>query len=144
MQRNLLEQIDRQDVESHYRQTYQTGSRALYFAQCKDQNETWVPLLEKAYAKAHGDYASLDGGWSGEALEDLSGGVTTELLTADILDLDGFWEDLKMVNKEFMFGCSTGLLEIGSGSRNGISEAHAYMVMDTRTLKSGQRLVKLR
>ena len=32
----------------------QTGSGALYFAQCEDPNETWLPLMEKAYAKAHG------------------------------------------------------------------------------------------
>lgn len=42
----------------------QTGSKALYFAQCRDQNETWLPLLEKAYAKAHGDYGAIEGGWS--------------------------------------------------------------------------------
>ncbi|OPB39123.1 calpain-like protease [Trichoderma guizhouense] len=145
MQRDLLQQIDREDVEAVYRKTYQTGSKALFFAQCKDQNETWVPLLEKAYAKAHGDYASLSGGWIGEGLEDLSGGVTTELLTSDILDLDEFWDnEMSKVNKEFMFGCSTGLLDYGYGQRDGISEAHAYVVTDARTLKSGQRLVKLR
>ncbi|KAL7943403.1 hypothetical protein V8C42DRAFT_106399 [Trichoderma barbatum] len=145
MQRDLLQQIDREDVESVYRKTYQTGSKALFFAQAKDQNETWVPLLEKAYAKAHGDYASLSGGWIGEGLEDLSGGVTTELLTSDILDLDAFWDnEMSKVNKEFMFGCSTGLLDYGYGQRDGISEAHAYVVTDARTLKSGQRLVKLR
>ncbi|KOS22143.1 Calpain-9 [Escovopsis weberi] len=145
MQRDLLQQIDREDVETVYRKTYQTGSKALFFAQCKDQNETWVPLLEKAYAKAHGDYASLSGGWIGEGLEDLSGGVTTELLSSDILDIDAFWEnEMSKVNQEFMFGCSTGLLEHGYGQRDGISEAHAYVVVDARTLKSGQRLVKLR
>jgi hypothetical protein len=31
------------------------------------------PLLEKAYAKFHGDYASLDGGYAFQALEDLTG-----------------------------------------------------------------------
>ncbi|KAL7791518.1 hypothetical protein V8C37DRAFT_402829 [Trichoderma ceciliae] len=145
MQRDLLQQIDREDVETVYRRTYQTGSKALFFAQAKDQNETWVPLLEKAYAKAHGDFASLSGGWIGEGLEDLSGGVTTELLSSDILDLDAFWDnELSKVNKEFMFGCSTGLLDYGYGQRDGISEAHAYVVTDARTLKSGQRLVKLR
>jgi hypothetical protein len=145
MQRDLLQQIDREDVERVYRKTYQTGSKALFFAQCKDQNETWVPLIEKAYAKAHGDYASLSGGWIGEGLEDLSGGVTTELLASDILDLDGFWEnELSRVNEEFLFGCSTGLLDGGYGDREGISEGHAYVVMEARTLKDGTRLLKLR
>ncbi|KAH7162133.1 hypothetical protein B0J13DRAFT_490704 [Dactylonectria estremocensis] len=145
MQRDLLQQIDREDVESVYRKTYQTGSKALFFAQCKDQNETWVPLMEKAYAKAHGDYASLSGGWIGEGLEDLSGGVTTELFTSDILDIDEFWDnEMSRVNEEFLFGASTGLMEYGYGERNGICEGHAYVVMEARTLKSGQRLVKLR
>jgi hypothetical protein len=48
------------------------------------------------------------------------------------------------VNKEFLFGCSTGHLDGGYGNRDGISEAHAYVVMDARELSSGQRLVKLR
>ncbi|TDZ40721.1 Calpain-9 [Colletotrichum trifolii] len=145
MQRDLLQQIDREDVERVYRKTYQTGSKALFFAQCKDQNETWVPLLEKAYAKAHGDYASLAGGWIGEGLEDLTGGVTTELLTSDILDTEGFWDnELSKVNEEFLFGCSTGLLDGGYGERDGISEGHAYVVMEARTLKCGERLIKLR
>lgn len=145
MQRDLLQQIDREDVEKHYRKTYQTGSKSLFFGQNLDQNETWVPLIQKAYAKAHGDYASLTGGWIGEAVEDLSGGVTTELFTSDILDLDEFWDnEMSKVNQEFLFGCSTGVLEHGYGNRDGISEGHAYVVIDARTLKSGQRLVKLR
>ncbi|KAK7697728.1 hypothetical protein SLS64_013284 [Diaporthe eres] len=145
MQRILLKQIDREDVESVYRETYQTGSKALFFGQNKDQNETWVPLLEKAYAKAHGDYACLNGGWIGEALEDLSGGVTTELLASDIFDTDAFWDnEISKVNQEFLFGCSTGLLDGGYGERDGISEGHAYVLMEARTLKDGTRLCKLR
>ncbi|KAI1325222.1 hypothetical protein F5Y16DRAFT_277502 [Xylariaceae sp. FL0255] len=145
MQRDLLNQIDRESPEKDYRKTYQTGSKALFFGQCKNQNETWVALIEKAYAKAHGDFGSLAGGWIGEGIEDLTGGVTTELLAPDILDLDEFWEnEISKVNEEFFFGCSTGLLDGGYGERNGIREGHAYVVMDARTLKSGERLVKLR
>lgn len=145
VQRHLLEQTDREDVEKEYRQTYQTGSQALYFAHCHDQNETWLPLLEKAYAKAHGDYAALGGGWIGEGVEDLTAGVTTELLTSDILDIDEFWNnEILKVNKEFLFGCSTGLLDGGYGSRGGISEGHAYVIMEARELSGGQRLLKLR
>ncbi|KAI3394314.1 hypothetical protein diail_2908 [Diaporthe ilicicola] len=145
IQRALIRQVDDEDAEKVYRDTYQTGSKALFFGQNKDQNETWVPLLEKAYAKAHGDYACLSGGWIGEALEDLSGGVTTELLGSDIFDTDAFWDnELSKVNQEFLFGCSTGLLETGYGQRDGISEGHAYVVMEARTLRNGTRLCKLR
>ncbi|TVY83463.1 Calpain-8 [Lachnellula suecica] len=145
VQRHLLEQTDREDPEKEYRKTYQTGSQSLYFAHCRDQNETWLPLLEKAYAKAHGDYAALGGGWIGEGVEDLTGGVTTELLTSDILDTDEFWtNEILKVNKEFLFGCSTGILDGGYGNREGISERHAYVIMEARELSNGQRLLKLR
>lgn len=56
---------NRIEIDEEYRRAYQVGSRALYFAQCKTENETWLPLLEKAFAKAHGDYASIDGGFTG-------------------------------------------------------------------------------
>lgn len=65
---------------------YQSNSSALYFAQCQHPQETWLPLLEKCYAKAHGDYAAIEGGYGGEGIEDLTGGVTSEIFTTDILD----------------------------------------------------------
>lgn len=55
----------------------QTGSEALFFASCEDSNETWLPLLEKAYAKIHGDYAAIVSGWAGEGVEDMTGGIAT-------------------------------------------------------------------
>ena len=58
-------EVDMQNPDDEYRKVLQTGSKALYFAKCNDQNETWLPLLEKAYAKAHGDYGSIEGGWVG-------------------------------------------------------------------------------
>jgi hypothetical protein len=82
----IWEDIDRPDSEEKYRRAYQSNSEALFFAQCENKNEKWLPLLEKAYAKAHGDYAAIEGGFTGEGIEDLTGGVTTELFTTDILD----------------------------------------------------------
>ncbi|KIW73097.1 hypothetical protein PV04_01241 [Phialophora macrospora] len=149
-ERVVWDDINRVDSAEEYRKAHLTGSRALYFAQCSDENETWLPLLEKAYAKAHGDFASIDGGFTGEAIEDLTGGVTTEIYSTDILDRDAFWRDeLMQVGQEFLFGCATGFyanwLDTSGAprEREGISEGHAYSIMDAKEI-NGQRLLKLR
>ncbi|KIW90533.1 uncharacterized protein Z519_09180 [Cladophialophora bantiana CBS 173.52] len=149
-ERVVWDDINRVDSAEEYRKAHLTGSRALYFAQCSDENETWLPLLEKAYAKAHGDFASIDGGFTGEAIEDLTGGVTTEIYSTDILDREAFWRDeLMHVGSKFLFGCATGFyanwLDTSGAprEREGISEGHAYSIMDAREIK-GQRLLKLR
>ena len=87
-----------------------------------------------------------------EAIEDLTGGVTTELFTTDIMDKEKFWTDeIMKVNDEFLFGCATGTFDKWQGSdmasrngaRNDIFRMHAYSIMEAREIK-GQRLVKLR
>jgi hypothetical protein len=95
------------EKEQKYRRNRQTGSEALYFAKCQDQNETWLPLLEKAYAKVHGDYNAIQGGDSGEAVEDMTGGVTVTLPTNRILSKDKLWSELLNVNKNFIFAASS-------------------------------------
>jgi hypothetical protein len=56
-----------------YSREARKGGKALCFARSATPGETWVPLIEKAYAKLHGDYQSLVGGCPGEAIEDLTG-----------------------------------------------------------------------
>jgi hypothetical protein len=45
------------------------------FAKSNDPNELWVIILEKAYAKLHGSYESIESGFVDDALKDLTGGV---------------------------------------------------------------------
>ncbi|KAI1823472.1 hypothetical protein F4861DRAFT_531595 [Xylaria intraflava] len=143
-ERLIWQENERVDSEEQYRKAYQSGSGALYFAQCENANETWLPLLEKAYAKAHGDYQAIESGLTGEGIEDLTGGVTTELYATDILDKEYFWrEELMKVNDEFLFGCWTGTWGTTWGNRKGIVELHAYSVMRAVEI-DGQRLVLLK
>ena len=72
----------------------------------------------------------------------MTGGVTSELFAADILDKDKFWADeLMNVNKLFLFG----LAQMGGryGERRGIIEKHAYSIMEARELDNF-RLLKIR
>ncbi|CAG8552746.1 7108_t:CDS:2 [Ambispora gerdemannii] len=116
------------------------GSSVIAVAQCKDPNETWLPLLEKAYAKIHGDYESIDGGSVSDALEDFTGGVSTLYATSELLDIDRLWrEDFLNVNKTVLFGCGRA----GLGDASGIIDGHAYSVLDA-TEYQGVKLVKVR
>lgn len=151
-EKRIFWMVNKHDAEEKYKKANQTGSKALYFAQCSSENETWLPLLEKAFAKAHGDYSSIDGGFTGEAIEDLTGGVTTELFTTDILNKNKFWsEEIIKVNEEFLFSCATGTFDRWQGSdqasaygaRENIVRMHAYSIMEAREIK-GHRLLKVR
>lgn len=116
--------------ERRYKKNNQTGSEALYFASCADENETWLPLLEKAYAKVHGDYAAIAGGWSGEAVEDLTGGVTNKIVTDRVLSRNRLWKELLSANKDFLFSASSpGSYGNDSDARRGLALSHAYSVI---------------
>ncbi|KAK3699315.1 hypothetical protein LTR37_016467 [Vermiconidia calcicola] len=116
----------------------QRGGEALYFSHCKS-NETWLPLIEKAYAKAHGDYYAIEGGFASEGIEDLTGGVGVVLNPEDIMDKDRFWsEQLSQVNKKYLFGGGSK-----PTSTKGFIGGHAYAVL--KTWEEGDlKLLKLR
>lgn len=120
------------------RETLQKGGEALYFARCRDSQDTWLPLIEKAYAKAHGDYGSLHGGWVGDGMEDLTGGVSTNLAPSDILDKSLLWKQLLQVNDTYLFaGAAVHYMEAGSFGK------HAYAVLQAVEHKE-LRLLKIR
>jgi hypothetical protein len=56
-----------------YNTSARKGGKSLYFANSGTAGETWVPLIEKAYAKLHGNYSHLRGGLECDAIEDLTG-----------------------------------------------------------------------
>jgi len=116
--------------EEEYRKEYQSNSGALWFAQSTHKDETWVPLLEKAYAKAHGDYGAIEGGRIGEGVEDLTGGTSIHIHTSDILSKERFWKDLLKVNEEYLFGCSSpNWHDPEQKGRDGIHGSHAYTIL---------------
>ncbi|KAG9033675.1 hypothetical protein FRB95_014464 [Tulasnella sp. JGI-2019a] len=140
--------------KDRYDSTARKGSKNLYFAKSRTDNETWVPLIEKAYAKLHGDFASLEGGYTSEGVEDLTGGVSIIMYVQDLLDPDVFWKDeLLRVGDDRLFACFTPKLEdlVGEADdaptpapqTNGLVVSHAYSIIQALEFR-GRKFLRIR
>ncbi|KAH6908345.1 hypothetical protein BKA70DRAFT_1400476 [Coprinopsis sp. MPI-PUGE-AT-0042] len=137
--------------KEHYNAIARKGGSILLFARAGSQEETWVPLIEKAYAKLYGNFAHLEGGFTNEAVEDLTGGVSTVFITKDIFDVNRFWEDeLQHVNEDRVFAC--GFLSLNAPEDEpggdapvveGLYGNHAYSLLRAVECK-GKRFVVIR
>ena len=95
--------------------------------------QLWVPLLEKAYAKAHGSYKAIAGGWVTEALHDLTAcPVETVSFRLHSFDAEAFWAQL-LAYHAAGFPMGAGV----PSSAKGLVGGHAYSVLDVRDLGPG-------
>nr|CCA15201.1 cysteine protease family C02 putative [Albugo laibachii Nc14] len=143
-----------------------------YYARCRDQNELWVSLIEKAYAKLHGSYAALIGGFADVALGDLTGMCSEQVVLRDgypgfvkdsafSLDIrtgrpNTFWDKIiRYKSSGSLLGCSIQPFSSGNASAapetlagNGLYYKHAYAMVDAgvfHTIKGESvRLIRLR
>lgn len=103
-----------------------TSSFIAYPAFCAVPHlQLWSALVEKAYAKAHGCYAQLSGGFIAEGLQDLTGAPTETVIFSTVHFKDSFWEVIRTFQREgFVMGVATA-----SGG-DGLVGGHAYSVLD--------------
>ena len=101
-------------------------------------NQTWVSIVEKAYAKAHGSYAAISGGYVAEGLHDLTGSATEMISFQDAaFDSEEFWARLMSFSSAgFPLGCAT------SFSAEGIVGHHAYSIIEVRELNNVKKGVQ--
>lgn len=125
-------------------------------------NELWVLLLEKAFAKLLGCYSAMRSGWSYEALIDLTGAPYTSIRFDDedvqkkIVD-GSLWDFIKM--SDVMGNMLTATTQgehtgsvggIGSGEgmimdeSTGLSPGYTYAVLRARETVYGDRLLEIR
>eukprot|EP00741_Cyanophora_paradoxa_P015979 tig00000042_g15425.t1 len=115
-----------------------TMSNKPLYARCKDDEEFWVPIFEKAYAKLHQCYENLISGFVDYGMKDLTGGTPQiekwkpeeyedeeKPLNERAVEL---WEDLRsFVAQGCLMGCAfsySGAAE--APGADGILRGHAY------------------
>lgn len=119
-------------------------------------NEVWPLILEKAYAKAHRCWDSIDGGETKEALADMCGGLETHLNFSakgeqSKWTFDQFFPVVKNVNT--VMGCSVDPklastdVQGSSGEAGtvyGLFKGHAYSIIDAVKAPDGKGFVRVR
>jgi len=106
------------------------------------EEEIWVMVLEKAWAKAHGDYAITSGGDARESLSSLTGAPAT-LVRHNTTTRDELWKILIEATRKKYAMC-TG----GAQQTRGLHTGHAYTLLkaiELNTKNSGlAKLVQIR
>lgn len=118
-------------------------------AYCSDFDKLWVPLIEKAFAKYYGAYASLEVGYVHQALYMLTGYPAEEIHLARAARGNNrslLWSNLlKFKHNGFLLGAGT-VTQAAADKEvldSGLVWGSAYGILDVRSV-DGHKLIKLR
>ncbi|PSN42970.1 Calpain-5 [Blattella germanica] len=129
-----------------------TSNNELVFTHSSLENEFWVPLVEKAYAKLHGSYEALEDGHLADALVDFTGGVseTLDLKANDFNEQDEkraqLFEMLLEEIKDHSVMCSlisiSSPSEVGKRTEVGLCQGYAYAITSVKKIKMGETTLR--
>eukprot|EP01012_Entosiphon_sulcatum_P031996 TRINITY_DN4072_c0_g1_i1.p1 TRINITY_DN4072_c0_g1~~TRINITY_DN4072_c0_g1_i1.p1 ORF type:complete len:584 (+),score=110.85 TRINITY_DN4072_c0_g1_i1:39-1754(+) len=120
---------------------------------CRDAKEIWVPLLEKAYAKARGAWENVNGGNEHEALADFTGGI--EFLIdlwqagpAGGADAPRLLQKVRDMLTSGLYLVCGSLGAAGTDKEKvgdtGLVPGHAYAILSVAQLSTGENVVQVR
>ena len=127
------------------------------FAKCRDNNELWVLMIEKAFAKIHGCYKALIGGYVHYGLADMTGFAPIQMVIKEghqgfheEWDKDLLWERLFMYKRwGSLMGCSIQQ-KPGEPKKSheaegpcGLRLMHAYGFIDLNVIETREGPVRL-
>ena len=117
-----------------------------FFFSCSFQNELWVSILEKAWAKVNGCYANIGcGGFCYEAFDVLTEAYT-EHLDFEYYKKEDIWKKMENASKKkYVMTAGTGDTSVNLLESLGLCAGHAYTIINILTMEeNGVRLVKLK
>lgn len=117
---------------------YDEKNRKLAFANT-NQNELWVMLLEKAWAKMHGNYTNIDEGDARESLAAITGAPVEKIEHASISDPMELWKTLSGWDRDRFVMCTGGV----KGEANGLEANHTYTLINCYEVKWKDQEVRL-
>lgn len=133
-------------IVDDYFPVYNPTGRGMQLAFSRtDQNELWVLLLEKAYAKVYGGYWNIIGGDPVHALRDLTG-APYERIDKLAQNVDETWAKLLFhFSRNHVLTCYTQPGRVAEEkSPEGIVGGHAYSILDVvQTTDSRGNLARL-
>lgn len=116
-------------------------------------NEIWVLILEKAWAKIHGNYQRIEGGNTAEALMAITGAYVDYIFHNQVFNKDILWRRIFIADQnKYVIATSASSKRTGKQSDQlkdfGIVDAHAYTLLEAQPImtleKEKVRLLQLR
>lgn len=109
--------------------------------------ELWVSLIEKAYAKIHGSYENIEGGFPEETLRDLTG-APYELIWGES-DSDKVQNTISNALRQgfLVAGCTSVSENPDERLPSGLRPGHAYAILraeDVNTVRGTESLLQIR
>jgi hypothetical protein len=118
-------------------------SGAPAFSKSIDQ-ELWVMLLEKAWAKVYTSYKRTEAGYPEEPLHDLTGAPIKQIYTRRSSNKDEEWNYLyKASQLDYSMVCSSNPGSDADKSQSGVVQGHAYTLLKVDFLNFQGQQVKL-
>ncbi|CAF1014270.1 unnamed protein product [Brachionus calyciflorus] len=137
-------------VVDDYLPVWEHNNQLVFCSNKEEPNEFWAALLEKAYAKICGSYENLEGGFTTDALIDMSGGLE-ESFSLDKGSLnqkykDNLWKilvksrELKSMNAAYLEPDPRVYEE---KLPNGLVKGHAYTISKIALIEQNGKDVRL-
>lgn len=111
-------------------------------------NEIWVLILEKAWAKIHGNYQRIEGGNTAEALIALTGAYVDYVFHNQVVNKDILWRMIFTADQHnYVIATAASSSKVGKQSSHmkdaGIIDSHAYSLIAANPIVDEKRKIRL-